>query len=720
MYEEKVENGIVTRKTYKDDENAEMIQSALGVTTVQYNANDLAEKVITPRSEPYQFSYTASESINMIKGPRISVNMDYGLNEKMTAIHAKKKDTPNDLFFENYTYNADEHIETATNPWDGQKAYTYTPEGFLKTVKKGTETLAYSYDTSGNLLKTVNETGKLILDNKYGQGNRITSSIQYDAAAQKYKKVTYSFRPDGSLLQESISKAVDTVEAAATAAVEMEKEYNYASINLLIGITTKTNGKVTEKIEFTYDSENKRTSKKVTTDTSERTEFYYYDANGDLVSISQKSGIDQVENLLNFYRDASGQLLSFEYKGKIYDYVYNQRGDIVAITNELAEIIARYSYDEWGNLLKIDAPTDLGKTVANANPFRYVGKFGVQYDNNTKLYYMGWRDYDAKIGRYLVADEYEGEDTNPISFNRYLYAESDPVNNIDPDGYAPKWLKKVTKGVKKTAKAAYNFAIGDDIKTLTSKNTKWYQKAGAAISIASNFVPGGGVVSKVAKAAIKGTSMAVKAVKATKAVAKAVKVVKAPAKKVASVINIKPKTVPALSIKSTPRIQSTAPARVSSVTPQAKPKVSSSSQPSRGNPITRVNKNNDGERELLLKLDLQQFASKGTGKYQVGAYKDIKGVEGLDAHHVGQKAIMKDFVENYDLNTAPAINVPKVGHTIKGPNGIVSRSTKGIENPRQLLARDIMELRRVYDDIPNSALKELIELNKKMYPEMRK
>lgn len=112
--------------------------------------------------------------------------------------------------------------------------------------------------------------------------------------------------------------------------------------------------------------------------------------------------------------------------------------------------------------------------------------------------------------------------------------------------------------------------------------------------------------------------------------------------------------------------------------------------------------------------------AKGTGKYQVGAYKDIKGVEGLDAHHAGQKAAMKKLVDNYDLNTAPAINVPKVGHTIKGPNGIVSRSTKGIDNPRQLLARDIWELRRVYDDIPNSKLKELIELNKKMYPEMRK
>lgn len=109
----------------------------------------------------------------------------------------------------------------------------------------------------------------------------------------------------------------------------------------------------------------------------------------------------------------------------------------------------------------------------------------------------------------------------------------------------------------------------------------------------------------------------------------------------------------------------------------------------------------------------------GDGKYLVGAYQDIKGYAGLDAHHVGQKTLMKDLVENYDPQVAPAINVPKVGHTISGPNGIVSRSTSGIENARQLLARDVMELRRVYDDIPNSSLRGLIDLNKKMYPEMR-
>ncbi len=118
------------------------------------------------------------------------------------------------------------------------------------------------------------------------------------------------------------------------------------------------------------------------------------------------------------------------------------------------------------------------------------------------------------------------------------------------------------------------------------------------------------------------------------------------------------------------------------------------------------------------------FGNKGgttSGKYQVGAYQDIKGIEGLDAHHVGQKAIMKKFVTGYDELTAPAINVPKLGHTIRHPErGIVSRSTKGITNARQLLARDLFELKRVYPDIPKSSLRKLIDMNMEMYPEMRK
>ncbi|WP_257456314.1 SpvB/TcaC N-terminal domain-containing protein [Archangium lipolyticum] len=110
-------------------------------------------------------------------------------------------------------------------------------------------------------------------------------------------------------------------------------------------------------------------------------------------------------------------------------------------------------------------------------------------------------------------------------------------------------------------------------------------------------------------------------------------------------------------------------------------------------------------------------AKTGPGKFTVGAYDDIRGtVPGMDAHHVGQKAVMGDLIPGYDPGKAPAILVPKIGHTIRGPNGIISRSTEGFSNARQVVARDIMELRRVYPDIPKSALREIIDMNKSMYP----
>ncbi|MCG3844386.1 hypothetical protein I3262_03590 [Photobacterium damselae] len=94
----------------------------------------------------------------------------------------------------------------------------------------------------------------------------------------------------------------------------------------------------------------------------------------------------------------------------------------------------------------------------------------------------------------------------------------------------------------------------------------------------------------------------------------------------------------------------------------------------------------------------------------------MKGaVPGLDAHHAGQKAAMRKLVDGYDPKTGPSILVPKVGHTIKGPNGVVSRSTKGIDGARDLLARDVKELRRVYPDLPNIQRQNLINLNKEMY-----
>ena len=101
-------------------------------------------------------------------------------------------------------------------------------------------------------------------------------------------------------------------------------------------------------------------------------------------------------------------------------------------------------------------------------------------------------------------------------------------------------------------------------------------------------------------------------------------------------------------------------------------------------------------------------------KYDVGKYNEMPNEPGMDKHHVPQKAVMKKLDPNYDPSTGPSIKVPKEGHTIKGPRGIVSRSTKGINSPSELIMRDINELRRVYPDIPESSINKLINMFKEM------
>ena len=146
---------------------------------------------------------------------------------------------------------------------------------------------------------------------------------------------------------------------------------------------------------------------------------------------------------------------------------------------------------------------------------------------------------------------------------------------------------------------------------------------------------------------------------------------------------------------------------------------------------------------LLGGLNLYQYAPNSTGwidplglrrcpkLWDVDSHQNNKNaVRGRnlkwDSHHVGQKNIMQNLVKNYDPKTAPTILVPRTGHTTRnGEIGIVSRSKinprtgQPFTNARSLVARDIKELRRVYPDIPNSKLQELIKLNKEMYPELR-
>jgi len=93
------------------------------------------------------------------------------------------------------------------------------------------------------------------------------------------------------------------------------------------------------------------------------------------------------------------------------------------MTNDQEEIKNQYAYSPFGRLL--DETGELGLE----QPFKYVGQFGVQHEQNN-IYYMRARYYDAELGRFLKED--------PIGFaggvNVSLYVGGNPIVGIDPSG----------------------------------------------------------------------------------------------------------------------------------------------------------------------------------------------------------------------------------------------------------------------------------------------
>ena len=112
-----------------------------------------------------------------------------------------------------------------------------------------------------------------------------------------------------------------------------------------------------------------------------------------------------------------------------------------------------------------------------------------------------------------------------------------------------------------------------------------------------------------------------------------------------------------------------------------------------------------------------KFANKASDvkAFDVGNFDELTSRSAvgdkLDIHHVAQKHPAAQVIDGYDPKTAPSIAVPQNQHrripTIKGDfDG----------NARDLLAKDVKDLRN-FTDAPNSAIKELIKLNKETFPD---
>ena len=129
--------------------------------------------------------------------------------------------------------------------------------------------------------------------------------------------------------------------------------------------------------------------------------------------------------------------------GDSYNYLTNQSGSVTGLTKD-GQVVASTSYHLYG--------ASKASTDTTGQPFAYNG----EARDDTGLDYLRARYYDSQGGTFLTEDSYPGEDTDPLSQNRYSYVQNNPVNYTDPSGHFWNNIKKGWNYVKKKASNAWN------------------------------------------------------------------------------------------------------------------------------------------------------------------------------------------------------------------------------------------------------------------------
>jgi RHS repeat-associated protein len=94
------------------------------------------------------------------------------------------------------------------------------------------------------------------------------------------------------------------------------------------------------------------------------------------------------------------------------------------------EITDRYAYTAFGE--SDPAGTSGDTSGSTENNYRYTGE---QLDPNLGFYYLRARWVDPSTGRFTQQDTWRGSRRSPVTCHKYLYANADPVNGIDPSGH---------------------------------------------------------------------------------------------------------------------------------------------------------------------------------------------------------------------------------------------------------------------------------------------
>ena len=374
------------------------------------------------------FSIVSTYSQDNFQKTFDGVNRNYE-TMRIKELHIKKvaNNVTTNLFDFYYTYDVYDNIKTINRydngilsvyeyfEYDIHQQLTYHLQEFNGDITYYT---FYSYDNRGNIT--------YILKENNGFENNF-SYISYTYHTSGWKDLLTSVDINGTIYY------ITGYDSTGNPANYLQYTDGLTYDNRRItGFHTPYNS-----YTYTYNASGIRTSKKLNS-----SNFTTYVLEGSKILKETRNGVD-----LRYYYDSEGIIVGFYYNGNTYLYIKNLQNDIIAISDLSGNILVKYYYDAYGNIIKINDNSEIN--LGTINPFRYKSYY---YDEETKFYYLNSRFYDPLIGRFINAD-----DISMLSMgetNLFSYCGNNPIIRNDKNGYS--WISKRTEDLKEIGKSVYS------------------------------------------------------------------------------------------------------------------------------------------------------------------------------------------------------------------------------------------------------------------------
>ncbi|HUE69399.1 MAG TPA: RHS repeat-associated core domain-containing protein, partial [Pirellulaceae bacterium] len=363
------------------------------------------------------YAYDSIGRLNVMTDGTGNLIVDYDYD---SAGRLSKKTLGNGVFT-TYAYDPAGNITSLVNFQPGGAVlsrfdYTYDVSGRRTSMTTLAGRFDYGYDALGQLTRVAHPDGRVVVYDYDEAGNRrqvvdggVATPYTTNALNQytQVGGVTYAFDTDGNLISQTENGVTTT--------------YTYDIENRLVGVTRPG-----EDWAYRYDALGNRVG---VTENGVATTFII-DPTG-LGNVAAE--FDSSNQLIARYDHGYGLVSRTDAIGDPAYYTFEAIGHTSELTDAAGGVLNAYAYDPFG--------ISLSKTEAIANPFEYVGEYGVMNEGNG-LEFMRARYYDVRIGRFAAPD--------PIriagGLNIYEYVDNDPLFEVDPSGsiaIIPWWLVRI-------------------------------------------------------------------------------------------------------------------------------------------------------------------------------------------------------------------------------------------------------------------------------------